>query len=243
MRWFNLFRKNNIENAVIDNPFRIQLREKHEGQIGYVVSIPRVRILYPRGKNRGDICVADLFSIILWDTIDENYDVRVRIDRGDSGRDKNNVAIDNKIYDAIIEDIRRSDCLVFIVITKDGINETKHKHFYQELIECKKIIENNAKRKDLFVPILLCEPDTIDVHGKRMYSELIENNRLERIEDFVGLSLNKGLKEYIKLFVRIYSAKPIIFQIFRKFELVVKIITVYRGHVFHKISRQLYISS
>ena len=73
MRWFNLFRKNNIENAVIDNPFRIQLREKHEGQIGYVVSIPRVRILYPRGKNRGDICVADLFSIILWDTIDENY--------------------------------------------------------------------------------------------------------------------------------------------------------------------------
>lgn len=178
MRWFNLFRKNNIENAVIDNPFRIQLREKHEGQIGYVVSIPRVRILYPRGKNRGDICVADLFSIILWDTIDENYDVRVRIDRGDSGRDKNNVAIDNKIYDAIIEDIRRSDCLVFIVITKDGINETKHKHFYQELIECKKIIENNAKRKDLFVPILLCEPDTIDVHGKRMYSELIENNRL-----------------------------------------------------------------
>ena len=63
--------------------------------------------------------------------------------------------------DAIIEDIRRSDCLVFIVITKDGINETKHKHFYQELIECKKIIENNAKRKDLFVPILLCEPDTI----------------------------------------------------------------------------------
>lgn len=117
MRWFNLFRKNNIENAVIDNPFRIQLREKHEGQIGYVVSIPRVRILYPRGKNRGDICVADLFSIILWDTIDENYDVRVRIDRGDSGRDKNNVAIDNKIYDAIIEDIRRSDCLVFIVIT------------------------------------------------------------------------------------------------------------------------------
>lgn len=79
MRWFNLFRKNNIENAVIDNPFRIQLREKHEGQIGYVVSIPRVRILYPRGKNRGDICVADLFSIILWDTIDENYDVRVSV--------------------------------------------------------------------------------------------------------------------------------------------------------------------
>jgi len=29
-----------------------------------------------------------------------------------------------------------------------------------------------------------------------MYSELIENNRLERIEDFVGLSLNKGLKEF-----------------------------------------------
>lgn len=86
--------------------------------------------------------------------------------------------------------------LSFYSYNKDGINETKHKHFYQELIECKKIIENNAKRKDLFVPILLCEPDTIDVHGKRMYSELIENNRLERIEDFVGLSLNKGLKEF-----------------------------------------------
>ena len=147
MRWFNLFRKNNIENAVIDNPFRIQLREKHEGQIGYVVSIPRVRILYPRGKNRGDICVADLFSIILWDTIDENYDVRVRIDRGDSGRDKNNVAIDNKIYDAIIEDIRRSDCLVFIVITKDGINTvvmgpaTRHGHCAASIADCRDILQ------------------------------------------------------------------------------------------------------
>ncbi|MCM1142406.1 MAG: hypothetical protein NC453_27875 [Muribaculum sp.] len=182
MKLFDLFKGVKKADMVIDGITLPIQRNKLEQKIGSVKQYPTIRILYPRGKNRGDICVADLFCLILWDVLEEN-NIEVHIDRGN-----------NKSYRSILNDIKRNDCYIVIIITCDGISETKHEYFYHELIECNRVITDNIKSKEWFIPILLCEPENINVEGVTLFNKLVKYNKLDRIEDFAGLSLNKGLK-------------------------------------------------
>lgn len=186
MRWLN---KNNKENIVLNYSSHSRLRILSEWMIGCTTSITDIRILYPRGKNNEDLCVGDLFSVVLWHTLVKKG-MSVKIDRGKG--------ISNVSHNAIKNDIHRKNCLIIMVITRDGINKFNHYNFYNELKECNKAILEEDKSTDLFLPILLCSPDSIDEYGKKMYNNLIKINNLNRIEDFMGSSLNEGFIPFQK---------------------------------------------
>ena len=169
----------------------LYLRKQHEklkGQLGIQNFISQIRILYPRSNNRADLSVSDLFSVILWDVLetelDKKHSIKIKIDR--------NTYSDEE---TIMNDIRRTDCLIIIVLTKEGLNKEKHPFFCKEIEECGNILTYNKKRKILFMPLLLCLLDSIDEDEGKIYNIIAKHN-LERVEDFCALSLNNGFNTF-----------------------------------------------
>lgn len=160
-------------------------KEKYKGQIGIQDFISQIRILYPRSKNRADLSVSDLFSVILCDVLEKElknkYSIEVKIDRNTYS-----------VAEAVKNDIRREDCLIIIIITKDGLHKDSHPIFFEEIKECGDVIINEEKRKILFMPILLCIPENIIGEERKVY-DLLAKHDLEWVEDFCSLSLNFGL--------------------------------------------------
>lgn len=178
------------DSILYEPSFFLIQREKYKNQIGFKNAISQIRILYPRCETRADLTVSDLFSVILWDVLDSEFrkdpSINIKIDRDDSINNSN---------DAIMRDIRSEDCLIVIIITKEGLDKDNHPTFFKELKECHRVISHNEKNKRLFIPFLLCSPKAIDDKGIEMYN-LIATHNLERVEDFFTVSLNNGLKPF-----------------------------------------------
>ncbi len=159
--------------------------KKYKDQIGIQDFITQIRILYPRSKNRADLSVSDLFSVILCDVLEKElkkkYSIKVKIDRNTYS-----------VNESVKNDIRRGDCLIIIIITKDGLHKDSHPIFFEEIKECRNVLINGEKRKILFMPILLCLLENITEKESEIYN-LVVRHDLERVEDFCALSLNFGL--------------------------------------------------
>lgn len=188
MKWINFLHKflfyHKKVNSILNKQNRNEQFDKHCAQIGYPNQVSYIRILYPRRTNHDELNVAELFSVILWDTLDDYKSLYVKIDR------KSDESISE-----IIEDIRRRDCLILIVITKDSLNTNKHRNYHYELEECKHLISTNKKNKKLFLPILLSSFRTTDIKDKLM-QDLLGTSDIVREETFCNLSLDNGFTEF-----------------------------------------------
>lgn len=169
-------------NNVINRQNQEEECKKLESQIGCPNKIVFIRILYPRCAVETHINVAELFSVILWDTLD-NY------------RNKFVVKIDRKLDEIpseIIADIRRKDCLVLIVVTEESFNQEKHPNYHIELQECKRLIIDKAKDIKLFLPILLLSAKDSVAKEELLY-ELLGSKDIVRGDVFLNDSLDFGL--------------------------------------------------